>query len=196
MQSVTVVTDLFRNTRHLNNLEQIFFRNAELVMSTTLAHEIIEFIRKLILSGGSPINRWSWGYWEHKLNGWGYVKGRKGKGFAGKWSGLIGVKYPIHPRSYFKRKVRRKPAPNQLALYDTGELYNSFRVVYSYHDHNDATIAIGSTTKKLDYHEEGTSSPKRVILAPTKHWLDKNQPLLEKTITNVLLKTESELTRI
>jgi hypothetical protein len=192
---LTYNTDINIKFSGVVKVDEYFFRNAEFVMSTYLAREIIQYIRQLILKGGSNNPQFSWGYWQKKKGGWSYIGNRKGRSFTGSWSGKMGTKYPIHPKSYFRRKVRRKPVAGQLALYDTGELYNSFRVVYRYHDSNEATIAVGSNTKKLDYHEHGTESPKRVMLAPTKKWLDKNKPLIDNVVKEILDQTNKDIYR-
>lgn len=193
--TITYNTDVHIKFSGVAKVDEYFFRNAEFVMSTYLAREVIQHIRELIMKGGSNIPQFSWGYWQKRKGGWNYIGGRKGKSFTGNWSGKIGTKYPIHPKSYLRRKVRRKPVSGQLALYDTSELYNSFRVVYGYHDKDEAIVAIGSNSKKLDYHEAGTESPKRVMLAPTKIWLDKNKLLIKRVVKEILEQTNKDIYR-
>ncbi len=191
--TITVSHDLGKLIGKLDQARPLF---AELGLKYTKSHIAPLFIRKiheLMLAGGSKDSRFSWGYWERKRGGTPFVyKKGKATSFSYGWKGKGVKRYPIHPRSYLKRKNRRKPVAGQFALYDTGKLFNSFQILSAFRMYDRSEIAIGSTDKKLDFHELAQGKvPKRQIMAPVADWFNSNTAL-HKKIMNDICKELSE----
>lgn len=191
--SITIMSELYKVDMKLADIEKHFGKIAEQKTKSIAVRPFIDKMKEIITIGGSPKAKFSWGYWQRtKGSKFRYVKG-KSNWFTEGWKGKGTIRYPIHPKSYFKRKVRKKPKSTDFALIDTRELFNSFMVIGSYHQSRESEVTIGSLSKKLDYHEYGKNSPKRVILAPAVEWFNSNNVLKERLVQSICDELEKRL---
>lgn len=143
-------------------------------------------IKEFILSGGSADLKFSWGYWKRSGRGWSYQTG-KATNFSNGWKGATML--PIHPLSFLARKVNRTPMSNMFALNDTKELIRSFTSISDFVHRNGASMFIGSTSSKLDYHEKEFKY-KRKIIEPYSIQFAENKMLHKTFMDRVCLQLE------
>jgi hypothetical protein len=199
----TIQSDFNRLISNISKFEDDFGIVSYHYTRVNIAPKIVDYIQQLMLAGGSDKPQFSWGYWERAGGEYVYKKG-KAKYFSGSfvgkfnWGNTSGrlKRFPIHPRSYMARKVRRRPERGQFALIDTKELFNSFGILSSYHFQGGSETSIGSTSFKLDFHENGTKRvPKRQIIAPTVDWFNNNKTLQNKIMSDICKRLRDKLIR-
>lgn len=157
---ISYTSNIHLTAEYISKLKQSVNPIALEEMKIVLEPYIIKNIQQFILDGGSSNTTYSWGYWQRKDNNWSYSKGKLTNVSNG-WTGANIL--PIHPQSYLARKIRKSPANGQFALYDTGELFNSFKSISSFTTFNGCEMQIGSTSDKLDYHEVNFKYKRKII---------------------------------
>ena len=176
---VKIDTDISKWNGVITRIEQIapkiMLNVGYLILFPNIKYEI----DKLIKAGGSSNPKYSWGYWERRRGDkFTYRKG-KAVNFTNGWKASGVVRYPIHPLSYKARSKRKIPTAGQFALIDTGDLLRSFKVVSSFSGLGYASLVIGSSSFKLDYHERQFKY-RRVISQPVFDIFISNQALHER----------------
>lgn len=188
---ITINTQLPQLEKKLNKLEHHLSNIAYKTAKDYAVPKIVNEMQSLIMAGGSSIHALSWGYWKEAGDSYTYVKG-KAPSFNFSTKSKAVKRYPIHPNSYLKRKVRTRPKSGQYALYDTGKMYNSFRIVSSYKRINDALVSIGSTDRKFDLHEDGIKVPQRMVLKPVAIWFE-NSSVKKEMIDKIIKEFEHKV---
>lgn len=189
--NTTITSDFSVLENKLNQFEKRFGKIAIKKTKQYAIKPMIEYVQQLMKSGGSSERKFSWGYWERK--GSGDFKYRKGKSswFTNSFtSSRKTQRYPINPKFYFLRKVRKRPKSGQFALIDTKAMIKSFMVLGAFTVGNSTHIDFGNIDKKFDIHEMGRGVPQRTMLAPTIQWFENNKKLKEDMIQAIFKELE------
>lgn len=188
--STTVRTDFEVVYKKIQQYDKKFARVTTKYAKQYAIEPIQDYIKKLILSGGSPVRKYSWGYWYSGASGFKYAKG-KSSWFSTSFRGKDRQqRYPIHPKSYFLRKKRTRPKAGQFALIDTKEMMKSFMVLGTLSSSSENIVVFGNISRKFEIHEFGKDVPQRMTLTPAIEWFEENKALKEKMLTEILKEFE------
>jgi len=195
---ISVDTNINKIDKHLTKIISGGVPKVGIEATRKIIYPVFEFeAKKLIESGGEESGQYAWGYWSRKKGKGDFtlITNKKSTWFSDRWQhkGKAEVRYPIHPRSYFKYRQNRKiPRSNEFALHDTTKLLNGWFISLEQKKAYESTTHIRNWYWRLDRHEYGTSRiPKRPIVEPTVKRLEADSMLQNYVMEYV--KKEIEL---
>lgn len=189
--NTTISTDLHILEKKIEQFEKKFGKVTSKYGKKYAIQPIIKYIQKLMREGGSSERRFSWGYWERSGGGdFKYRKAKSGWFTNGFTSKRKVQRFPIHPRFYFLRKVRKRPKSGEFALIDTSTMIKSFMLLNAFTMGNETQLTLGNIDKKFDIHEIGIKVPQRPMLAPAVVWFENNKALKEEMMNMILKEFE------
>lgn len=188
--------------KKLDQIQSTLHKVAINYIDTKVAPEIMKRMKELIWQGGSNMNGMAWAYWTKRKGekNWRLVyPSTRMTNFTWSTKNKRVYNYPILPSSYRKYRTNRtKIKQGQFALFDTGRLITSFKVIGKFSLNDSSMLTVGSTRENiLNAQEFGTARiPRRPVMQPVFIWFDNNTSYKKKImfdIMNITVKTVKEL---
>lgn len=185
--------------KKIDRVEETLHKVAINYVEINIAPEVIKRMKELIWEGGSNMQGMAWAYWTKRKGqkDWRLIyPSSRFRNFTWSTRNKTVLNYPILPTSYRRyRKNRTKIKQGQYAMFDSGRLITSFRVLGKFSQTNESILNLGSTRENiLNQHEFGTSHiPRRPIMKPVFLWFDNNTKLKENMMINIMKETVKQV---